>query len=427
MQPQALSIPTADELQARDIVDRLGLTSRARVEQLGLSGNGRSIDMISVGEGDRSALIVGAPHPNEPTGCLTALRLLSRLATGGGLTEAPGWQWHVIPAIDIDGVALNQQWFSGPLTLDRYLRGFFRPPFRLQPEYGFPLELPEYRFQSGTPESACWQRALELVRPDLQCSLHGADTGGAFFIISRESPELAERLASLPAAFGVSLNPTGEPFADMEVYQPGILSFPPVESFAARLDWNAGDSSAGYADKRFGTFSITCEAPLWHDPREVSPAPSDRTMADVIGERIVQLREDEVLLTSALPQLAPSADTFESRALVAALEDALNRAPAAMVGLRESTASHSSGGLLPVRDLVRLEAGTTALRTPAMLARLAGLAHEELIEAGAEELLSSRLRVFSRTAHLKPVSLEASTGLQLATIVEGANALSASR
>src|SRR5262249_4636091 len=155
-------------------------------------------------------LIVGAPHANEPIGCLTIVRLLERLGSDARLCEHSDFRWHFIPAIDIDGVALNQGWFDRPLTLESYFRDFYRPPFARQPEYSFPLSVGTYRFEQVTPENLCWQRALELTRPALHCSLHGTDYGGAFFILSKARRDLADRLAALPSKFAIPLNELGE-------------------------------------------------------------------------------------------------------------------------------------------------------------------------------------------------------------------------
>lgn len=433
MQFDGTGFPLAEELSASRVVDELGLVGRADVEHLGVSRDGRPIDLISVGQGPRAALIVGAPHPNEPTGCLTIVRLLARIAEEGRLREAPDWRWHFIPAIDIDGLALNEAWLRGPLTLDRYLGGFYRPPFRLQPEYSFPLELPGYRFTAQTPESACWRTALEAIRPDLQCALHGADTGGAFFILSDQSPVLAERLSAIPEHFGLRLNEIGEPFADMEPHRPGVLSFPAITDAIARAGargerpdsvWNAGASSADYAKKHFGTLSVTCEVPLWHDARELSDEPSGRTLGEAIADRIEQLRQDQQLLAAARPVFQAANDSFEAQALAEALEDALSAADTSIAALREARSAGGADRPLSHAELVLIEPGTAGLRSVAMLVRLARITDEGKVLADARRRLDTRLAALYRTTRLTPVPVQRSTELQVAAIVESARFLS---
>jgi hypothetical protein len=422
-------IPTADELAAAPLVERCGLGKLARIERLGRSRGGREIDLISIGAGPRSALIVGAPHPNEPIGCLTVTRMLARLAVDRRLRDASGYRWNFIPAMDIDGIALNQGWFRRPLTLESYLRDFYRPSFDAQAEYCFPLDLDGYRFDTPSPENRCWQRALEISRPTLQCSLHGADSGGSFYVISRDDRRLADLLAAQPAAFGIDLNPIGEPFAEMAPYRQGVTSFPaisPMIEQAVRSGedpkdvWNAGDSSAGYAARRYGTFSMTCEVPLWDDARLRDPRPSPYTLADVLDQEIAQSREDAHLLEGALPALRGRSSGFEADALLAALEAALTEARAQPAELEKLKAAQHVRAKVSYRDLVEYEPGTAALRTPAMLVRLARIENASAVAADAGNVLSRRLAVQFRAGPLVPIALERSTSLQMSSILAAA-------
>jgi hypothetical protein len=421
----ALSLPSSEDLTAAAIVGRLGLANRVRVEHLGNSRRDRPIPMLSIGHGPHSALIVGAPHPNEPTGCLTILRMLDQLAT----SPTPEWQWHFIPAIDIDGIALNERWFGASPDLDAYLAAFFRPPFRLQPEYSFPIDLPTYQFRESTPENVCWQRALEITRPRLQCSLHGADTGGAFFILSKESPRLAHELAAMPTRFGVSLNEVGEPLAEMTVHRPGIFSFPSIPDILARntlpgtapgATWQAGDSSADFARQRFGTFSMTCEVPLWRDAREGDAGPSGRTLGEVFDERILLLREDVELVSEWLPTLAARNGSSEAESITESLTDCVPAAVGAISALEQTRPSGSGDRLLSTRELVGFEAGTSALRTPALLLRLARRAQSPVAQAAAGTVLEARLARYRRTTSLSAVPLIQTTGLQMAAVIAAA-------
>lgn len=421
----AMYLPAPQELSAPSLVRRFGLDGRARIEQLGHSRAGRPIPLLSLGEGPRSALIIGAPHPNEPTGCLTILRMLAHLA-GAPFDEAPDWRWHFIPAIDIDGIALNEGWLGDVPTLDAYLADFFRPPFRLQPEYTFPIDLPGYRFTEETPESCCWRRALDMLQPDLQCSLHGADTGGTFFILSEDHPTLAAELAGLGAESGISLNEIGEPFAEMKALGPGVFSFPAIADIVARgVDaglapgslWQAGDSSAGFAGSRFRTLSMTCEVPLWRDAREDDTTPSDRTMGDVIDERIRLLTEDVALAGAWLPALRPRPESFAEHALADALADSLATNTGIITALQEARPPGSGDRRLLMRELVWFEPGTYGMRLPAMLLRLATSTGDSAAAAAARTALNNRLAAHRSRTRLSPVPLQHATDLQMQAIL----------
>lgn len=430
---EGVELPLAADLEGRTLTRRLRIAGQARVERLGMSRAGRPIDLISIGRGSRAVLIVGAPHANEPIGCATIVRLLERLAHSRMLREKSDWRWHFIPAIDIDGIALNEGWFRGARTFDRYLRDFYRPPFRLQPEYAFPLDRPGYRFTQETPESQCWRSALDHIRPQLQCSLHGADTGGSFFLASGCRPGLCATLAALPARSDITLNTVGEAGAGLRRLAPGVFTFPDIDSMidkavAAHTPpedvWDAGDSSAGYSSKRYGTFNMTCEVPLWRDGRERDPHDSGRTLAEVIGEEIDLLRADEKMLGPFLPSLRATATGSRAAALFASVEGAVRQTDGAVEELEAQRIAPDARRTLSKRDLVQYEYGTAMFRTLAMAARLGALTGAVDLEAAARRVIQERASKFEREARLAPVSLRMSTDLQMAAILATVHSLS---
>ena len=116
-------LPGPEDLETDAILSLLGCADRVGVECLGMSRAGRRIPLLTIGDGPSSALIVGAPHPNEPTGCLTILRMLDRLVGRGfvagrvadigcgtavlALAAARVWRDAVVLAGDIDPVAVE--------------------------------------------------------------------------------------------------------------------------------------------------------------------------------------------------------------------------------------------------------------------------------------------------------------------------------
>ena len=71
--------PTVEEMEA---CPRKLAADGIDVRTLGKSRSGRPIDLVSIGDGPLSALIVDAPHPNEPAGCATTELLIERLLAG---------------------------------------------------------------------------------------------------------------------------------------------------------------------------------------------------------------------------------------------------------------------------------------------------------------------------------------------------------
>lgn len=260
------ALPTINELESSTAALKRGSLPGVEVTVLGQSRSGRCIEMLSIGSGPLSALVVGAPHPNEPVGCATIDGLVHRFLDNPEFLNSSGFRWHFIRAIDPDGLRLNEGWLTHP-TLLGYFRHFFRPALARQPEYTFPLDLGDRVHDAPSPENLCWRKALELTRPHLQTSLHNADVGGVFFIMSDQDHQLASTLPELAGKYGLPLNVIGEPFGELPTYADGVFGFPQIRATPTidqeQHGWAAGDTSASYAQSRYGTFSVTCEVPLW--------------------------------------------------------------------------------------------------------------------------------------------------------------------
>ena len=114
--------PTLDELRAElatvpsydafltvdEMVERLRRIAVAggdhcRMEEIGTSAGGEPIFGLVIDGGDRNAVVVGFPHPNEPVGGLTALHLARRLTGDAALRERLAMTWHIVVCVDPDG------------------------------------------------------------------------------------------------------------------------------------------------------------------------------------------------------------------------------------------------------------------------------------------------------------------------------------
>lgn len=413
------ALPTPEELQARTTA--LKADPAVEVRLVGHSAKGRPIELISLGEGPRNALVVGCPHPNEPVGCLTVETLIERLRRDPG--PGAGFRWHFIKAVDPDGLDLNRSWLKAPRTPERYYDGFYRPAFNRQPEYTFPLQTEGYRFDSPTPENRAWRAALELTRPQLQASLHNADYGGAFYILSQTRPGLAEALARQPAEAGLTLNPIGEPFWDMVPYLPGVLAFPDMAAAARTGGWTGGNSSAGFAAGAYGTLSLVNEVPFWDDARLRDEAPSGRTLGDVAALVLAWNVAIEAVLAASLPRLA--APGPDGEAFVAALQEALVTARRQDVILHKMSGSPAFAKPLSVKEwglqstILRL----AALRPYAMLRRLAAMSDAPAVRDLAASHLNHGLAELHAEASLSIVPIPTLVELQTRAVLTTAKAL----
>lgn len=249
------------------------------VDVIGYSRSGRPIRLISIARGGTlDALVVGTPHPNEPIGGRTIQVMLDLLRRQAPALAGLPFNWHFIPTIEPDGLAMNEAWLATPHDLRAYFRGFYRPAFRHQAEYSFPLQTPRYRFDESTPETLAWMSALDRLRPALMVSLHNADHGGAFNVLNRAEPGLALELSGQARSQGIALDVAGDPLAEQQALAPGVFL---VDDFSALAEhgpsgfWTAGDSSFGYA-ARHGTLGLAPEVPMWQE----AEADGQRSSAD---------------------------------------------------------------------------------------------------------------------------------------------------
>lgn len=428
------TLPTVAEMEAHTRALAAAYPKLVETQVLGTSRNSRPIELISIGKGEKSALIVGAPHPNEPIGCAMIERLLDRLVRDATLREESGYRWHFIKAIDIDGVALNEGWFKAPRTPRNYLRHFFRPAFAQQPDYTFPLEVDGYRFDQPTPENKCWRAAIDFAKPTLQCSLHGADIGGVFYVASRDAPDLFRVLQKQPVENGLTLSTAGEPFTEMPSYAPGIFMLPDFGAAIRKAQaagappgeaWPAGNSSSHYATQRYSTFNLLAEVPLWDDARLRDTRISSFALKDIVAMHratIVQIAET---LGTWLSLFRGLVQTSDEHALLFALEEAYKKAP---LERDQPSGPSEAAWSVPLPVNVHVSMSMTMrlanLRAFAMLAHLARLVSARLddprvrtAENAAEKMIDTHMRQLEREDSFVALPLDIPMEIQIKSIL----------
>ncbi len=425
--PGHLELPTVTTLQARTQALMAEGDPRVRVRRVGASRDGEPIDLISIGQGARSALVVGTPHPNEPIGCLTIEFLIDRLRRDHALREELDVTWHFIKTIEPDGLRLNEGWLDRPFDAEAYLRHFFRPAAREQAEYCFPMDVPGYRFTASTPENLAWQEALRLTQPQLLYSLHNCEYGGAFFVLSRNEPELAAALSRQSALFGMPIETFGESLEGEASFAPGVfaafdpeaaLRMPPDAAGSDGHCYDAGLSSFGYCAPQ-GTLGLIAEAPHWR-PLAVEPRVDAKHAVPAAQAAIEQLAGDVVaLLDRHLGGLDLQAwhGAARFRASLAEMRRHVAHSGAAV---------RAWSAVMPAADVARRRHATlfNLLRPVGMLLRLAQNAHLAAPAASeAESLLTRALRQYGLLDGIAPVPLKDSVGLQVLAGLQAASML----
>lgn len=197
--PRYDSFLTVDEHRDRDRAIAAEY-DHVEYDELGESQDGNTLWAVTVGDGDRSALLFGAPHPNEPIGSMTIDFLIHEFATNDELRSSLNYEFVCMPISDPDGVRLNEGWFDGPFTLSNYAQNFYRPPPDEQVEATFPLEHEDYSFNSPTPATQALADLIDAHHPEFIYSFHNTAFGGCYYYIT--DPLVSPRRVRRPTRQG---------------------------------------------------------------------------------------------------------------------------------------------------------------------------------------------------------------------------------
>lgn len=366
-----------DELGARADALVARHPRHARLRRVGTSRAGAPLLLLSVGRGSRQVLVVAGPHANEPVGGATALRLAERAVADLRLTEGADATWNLLLCVDPDGLRRNEGWLSGPYTLGRYARNFFRPGFLEQPEW-----LPDGPDRAALPETRTLLGLQEELRPFLQCSLHGVDVGGGFVELTHELPGIAGRVSHTAARLGVPRELGAYDTLYWPQLGPAVYRIPPPRrgDFTAAITEAAVDSTWCHP-QRYGTVTAVVEAPMWGVAAvaDASP-PSDR---DAVLRFVSHtLRQDARRLQRLLARIRPHLAAVPGAAhLLAPVDDYLLVCPG-LADTWDPDTDDGSGRPLPPMSTAHLVALRLAGRRLAL--RTAGLLHQLVTRAGAD-------------------------------------------
>ncbi|MCL7430178.1 M14 family zinc carboxypeptidase [Streptomyces sp. YS415] len=315
---------TVDELNAavEDIVR--DFPERCRLRRIGSSRQGEPLSLLSVGDGPEQVLVVGGPHPNEPVGLWTVVRL-ARLVAGDEAARGRR-TWNFIPCLDPDATRLNEGWFDGPLTIRRYHERFYRPALDDQPEWTFPVLEEGAYFDAMLPETQALARVIDELRPRLSYSLHNSDFGGVFHILDRDLPGAAAALNEVSAQRGLALSLGPMDTLGWAQAGPAVYLMPQARELAAaaaRDDGTArfGSSSSHYA-ARHGATTLIVETPLWRDPRASDAGTTGRAYPEVLQEGSRDLEDTVGRISDVMDPVQPflTVPTPLRRALSGSLE-----------------------------------------------------------------------------------------------------------
>jgi len=268
-------------------VDELNESSRRLKEsypdiveflEIGHSASGEPIYCLKIGDGEKTALLYGFPHPNEPVGSVMLDYLSWKLAESKELREALDFTWYIVKVADVDGARLNEGWFNKPYSFRDYVYNYYRPAGNEQVEWSFPIQYKTLNFDKPTHETHALMNIIEKTHPSFIYSLHNAGFGGVYYYISEDAPLLYpifEKAASdqkVPLALGEPEVPYVKQFNRAVFLMPTTEDAYDYYEKYSKIDpaliIMSGESSYGYA-RHFNekVFELVCEVPYYYDER----------------------------------------------------------------------------------------------------------------------------------------------------------------
>ncbi|MHB2015512.1 MAG: M14 family metallopeptidase, partial [Candidatus Xenobia bacterium] len=306
------SFCTVDDLKAFATAFVEANPGRVERRELGHSREGEPIFELRFGRGEKHALLLGLPHPDEPIGAHALMLLCPML-----LAEDRGYTWHVVLFCDPDGSRLNQNWYGfEPLTPLTLAMHYYRPAEIDQFEWTFPIEYKRLHFTTPNPEAQAVLGLMLEVPFHFMMNMHNCTYGGAYLYFSHPAPALADAVYERLAAAGISPHkgvpevPYLTPLDDRATYKVyGTREVYDHYEAHGVAEPEKMISAGTCADKtvidKWNSFTFVCELPYFTHPDIGSTQPMDATLAAIIEKGARQRHDDLTALSDLYEGLRP--------------------------------------------------------------------------------------------------------------------------
>jgi hypothetical protein len=237
---------------------------------IGKTAENNPLKMYSMGSGEKTALIIGVPHSDEPLGSLVTVFFIDWMLKHPDV-DFFGWRWLIIPVLEQRGMRMNEGWFGNWGSLVDTAKSYFREPTENQYEWTFPFEYKNYTWEHSRPESDAVKEVIRVEKPDLLCNLHHCGFYDTYFYFSRDMPEAYLRLRKLSDSLGLPLSTSNPDVPFGKVLTPGFYQMYGLKDYIDYynryepenlLTMRRGSTSDEWYQDTIGGFSFNCEVPL---------------------------------------------------------------------------------------------------------------------------------------------------------------------
>jgi hypothetical protein len=237
---------------------------------IGKTAENTPLKMYTVGSGEKTALIIGVPHSDEPLGSLVTVYFVDWMMKHPEV-DFFGWRWLIIPILEQRGMRMNEGWFNNWGSLVDTAKSYFREPTENQYEWTFPFEYKNYKWVHSRPESTAVKEIIRNEKPDLLCNLHHCGFYDTYFYFSRDLPEAYPRLRELSGNLVLPLSTANPDVPFGKVLSSGFyqmyglrdyIDYYTVHEPENLLTMRRGSTSDEWYQDTVGGFSFNCEVPL---------------------------------------------------------------------------------------------------------------------------------------------------------------------
>jgi hypothetical protein len=261
--------------------------------RIGTTIHKEPLTMISIGSAEKTALICGVPHSDEPLGSLVISFFIRWLATHPKQNTF-GWRWLFIPILERQGMRLNEGWFNMPHSFAALAKSNFREPTEDQYEWTFPIEYLDYKWTKSRPETLAVKKILQKEKPDLLCNLHHCGFHNAYYYLSRDIPVAYAKLRALASSVQMPLSDSSPDVPFGKMFSPGFYQMYGLKDYLKYYKKKdpsilptikRGACSDEWYQKKIGGFSFNCEVPLYLSSKLNDKNPSSKSYKIILHQR----------------------------------------------------------------------------------------------------------------------------------------------
>jgi len=280
-------------------------------KKIGHTDNDEPLLMLDIGENDKTALIIGVPHSDEPLGSLVVTFFARWMATHPEI-NCFGWRWLLVPILERRGMRLNEGWFNMPESFAAMAKSTFREPTEDQYEWTFPIEYKDYKWTQSRLETIAIKEVLEKEQPELLCNLHHSGFTNGYYYISNDFPEVYPKLRKFATSLRIPLSDTAPDVPFGKMLSPGFYQMYGLKDYLEYFrkkdpmilhSFRRGACSDEWYHKNVGGFSFNCEVPMYLSHKLKDKNPSKITYKKMIEQRYKRKKSRLTYSTKLLDKL----------------------------------------------------------------------------------------------------------------------------